>query len=355
VRVLLSADVDVDAMTREGFTPLMYGVEEGMAGAVALLLRAGADPSKTGRTMTPLQLACRKGLLGIAGLLLGAGADPTAPGVEGQTALRVAIVEGHVAIVRLLLTVTDVEQRGPDECATPLFAAVRWARAEVAHVLLEAGADVRRQSPTGWTLLHLAAVIGSVELTRVMLKAGIHPDELGSLGWTPVQCCAMTPAGRAGVVDCIRILVEAGADLSKRGRGGSTALGLACERRHIEVVTILLAAGSASSLPDDRGRTPLHLAAEHGHAEVVKELVAWGARLEAPDAAGRTPICVAMEFGKTEVVNILLDASPSGDALDRTVLQGPTLFVVKGSGNAGCLRIVLDPASFGGSLHRPDT
>jgi hypothetical protein len=121
MRMLLSADVDVDASCRGGLTPLLLSVIGGVLATVALLLNAGADPLRTGcGVLTPLQQACQQGQLEIARLLLRAGADPTVPSASGATALHMAISKGHTAVVRLLLTVVEVEQPGPGELATPL-------------------------------------------------------------------------------------------------------------------------------------------------------------------------------------------------------------------------------------------
>jgi ankyrin repeat protein len=317
VRVLLSADAAVDALCQGGFAPLMYGVSRGAAATVALLLRAGADPSRTGGGVTPLQRACELGLLEVASLLLRAGADPTARDSADATALHIAISKGHAAIVRLLLTVTEVEEPGPNRATTPLHTALDGQREEIVGALLEAGADVTRLSPHGFTPLHLAATVGSVALTRMLLSAGIHPDDMGRSGVTPVQACAIRPARNEGVLDCIRTLIDAGADLSKRGMGGMTALAFACVKGDIEVVKLLLKAGSPVSLPDNCGRSPLHWAAEHGHSEVVGELVAWGARLDALDMGGRTPLLVAMLSENADVIHTLRGATTANIAVSR--------------------------------------
>jgi ankyrin repeat protein len=314
VRVLLSAGIEVDAMSQVGLTPLLGGVRFGRAATVPLFLKAGADPSRTGIDLTPLQLACKQGLLEIAGLLLRAGADSTALDADGETALHTSIREGHAAVVRLLLTVVDVEEPGVGELTTPLWTAVVWGRAEIVHVLLEAGADVTRLSLSGYTLLHETAKSGSVELTREMLKAGLHPDDVGSIGIAPLQYCAIYGKPGEGVLDCIRVLIEAGADLSTRGFRGNTALTFAAAVGNVEIVRLLLAAGAPTSPADDSGQTALHHAARNGHADVVEELLVLGARRGAQDGAGRSPLLLALDSGNADIVRILLGESRCGGA-----------------------------------------
>jgi ankyrin len=196
VCVLLSAGVDVDAMCKEGYTPLMRAVNDGTAAIVAILLGTGADPSRTGMSVTPLHGACKLGRLEIAGMLLRAGADPTTRHAGGVTALNMAIEEGHTGIVRLLSTVVNVEEIGPGDDTTPLWTAAALGKVEIVQVLLEAGADETRRNRSGWTLLHAVALSGSIEMMRVVLKAGVEPDYPGDSELTPVQLCAAARAPR---------------------------------------------------------------------------------------------------------------------------------------------------------------
>jgi ankyrin repeat protein len=106
---LLDAGADVHARSTNGLAnqPLHAAVAGGSAGAVALLLSRGADPSATQHGgWTPLQAAAQAGHLEVLRLLLEQGADPAARNAEGATALALAERHHRDAAVALLREVT---------------------------------------------------------------------------------------------------------------------------------------------------------------------------------------------------------------------------------------------------------
>lgn len=68
-----------------------------------------------------------------------------------------------------------------------------------------------------------------------------------------------------------------------------------------------LSAGIAVHTTDDTGDSALHIAAQAGHAQVVLRLLEAGARLEQRGSADYTPLMSAAFAGQLEVVQILLD------------------------------------------------
>ncbi|KAJ9444016.1 Leucine-rich repeat serine/threonine-protein kinase 1 [Diplonema papillatum] len=66
---------------------------------------------------------------------------------------------------------------------------------------------------------------------------------------------------------------------------GSTALHIASENGHSEVVKELIAAGAKVDVQDNDGDTALYLARSSGHSEVVTQLIAAGANVAPPSRA----------------------------------------------------------------------
>ena len=59
---------------------------------------------------------------------------------------------------------------------------------------------------------------------------------------------------------------------------------------------------------DEDSWTALHLAAQGGHAEVVQLLLGAGSAVDAQTSAGATVLHIAAQEGYIEVVQLLLDA-----------------------------------------------
>lgn len=111
-------------------------------------------------------------------------------------------------------------------------------------------------------------------------------------------------------------LIEAGANVNKPvnddyASGTRTALQLAADIGHLELVNILLRAGAdANALPNPRyGATALQCAALGGYLEIASVLVRAGAHVNAKGAEedGQTALEGAAEHGHLEMVHFLLD------------------------------------------------
>ncbi len=176
-----------------GGTLLHYTASVPLAKA---LLEAGADPNARGDYRdTPLHSAFSPE---IATLLLDAGADIDAQDHVSDTALHGACSSGHIELVRLLL------ERGANpnirgmQMQTPIFHA---QSAEMAELLLAAGADPNAEDVDEWVPLHVA----NAKVTRVLLAHGAEPMvcDRGDI----------TPLAWAEDPEKIRLLLQAGARL----------------------------------------------------------------------------------------------------------------------------------------------
>ena len=115
---------------------------------------------------------------------------------------------------------------------------------------------------------------------------------------------------------CDVLLTVPSLDVDLPGPGDSTALSLACQQGHLDIIHRLLDAkcdvNRTATLGDSHGVTALHLAAQNGHAEVVKLLLCAGAVVNAcmtvKDIQGVTPLHVAVESDKLEVMDLLIEA-----------------------------------------------
>lgn len=94
----------------------------------------------------------------------------------------------------------------------PLFMAVQYRRIPAVKLLIELGADVRiAQKETQATALHLAASNNFLDIVELLIKADAVVDCEDPRGYTPLLM-----AGTEGYTTCVKMLIEAGADVSHR-------------------------------------------------------------------------------------------------------------------------------------------
>ncbi|MGX1909982.1 ankyrin repeat domain-containing protein [Streptomyces phaeochromogenes] len=108
---------------------------------------------------------------------LRAGADPQQGDSEGATPLYVASVNGEAQIARLLLTAgaaPDAESSGLGSDGTPLCAAACWGHTDTVRELLTHGADpnLHEDHGTGRSPLHWANIGPYPETAELLRRAG---------------------------------------------------------------------------------------------------------------------------------------------------------------------------------------
>jgi ankyrin repeat protein len=120
---------------------------------------------------------------------------------------------------------------------------------------------------------HAAAKRADAAALRAALAAG------ASTTWADDSnaCTPLHWAAHEGSVDCVRVLLAAGADVAARALDGCTPLHSAAAQGHAACCRLLLDGGAAVDAADADGDTPLRLAATRGHADCAALLLSRGA------------------------------------------------------------------------------
>ena len=322
VRELIARKADVNAAQPDGATALHWAARWDDAEMASLLIHAGAQAQAINHDgATPMFLAAENGSAAMINLLLAAGVDPKIPVLpHGETALMMAARSGNMDAVRALLD-RGAEVNAKDELrgTTALMWAAEQGHADVVRFLAGHGADLNAQSkqltPIG------RRGLGFVNSTVIFGASGrAAPSAPVKGGLT-----ALLFAAREGALDCVRVLVTAGADVNQTSIDGSSPLLVAVQNGSYAVGRFLLDHGAKPNLANAKGWTPLYLAVKNRNQETTA--------VPGPSADG------ALDF-----VQVLLDRGASPNVriqADTEVHQGMTAIWLKEAGATPLLRAAL--------------
>lgn len=131
---------------------------------------------------------------------------------------------------------------------TSLHLAARYARADAAKRLLDAGADANAQDNTGRTPLHAAVAADALRVFKILLRnRATNLNARMHEGTTPLILAA-----RLAIEGMVQDLISAEADINAADNTGKTALHWAAAVNNVEAVNILLAHGANRDAQDDK-------------------------------------------------------------------------------------------------------
>lgn len=186
---------------------------------------------------------------------------------------------------------------------TPLHLAARYARADAAKRLLDAGDDAiaNAQDNTGRTPLHASVAADAQGVFHILLKNRFtNLDAKTYDGTTPLMLAA-----RLAIEGMVEALIEANADVNIADENGKTALHWAAAVNNVEAVNVLLKNNANRDAQDLKDETPLFLAAREGSYQAARALLDHGANREIQDHMDRLPITVAQERMHQDIVTLL--------------------------------------------------
>ena len=215
--------------------------------------------------------------------------------------------DGSAAIIQDLLMQGAKPNATMDKTGeTSLHLAARYARADAAKRLLEAGADANAQDNTGRSPLHAAVASDAQGVFQILLRN--RATNLNSRmhdGTTPLILAA-----RLAIEGMVEDLINADVDINAADEQGKTALHWAAAVNNIDAVNILLSHGANKDAQDNKDETPLFLAAREGSFEAVRSLLDHHANRDIPDHMDRLPRDVAQERLHNDIVRLLDEHIP---------------------------------------------
>ena len=167
--------------------------------------------------------------------------------------------------------------------------------------MIKAGSQIDVQDDDGFTPLHKACIYTNGSVVKELLKAGADISHfvinmVTLKGWSPLHFACNSNRN----IECIQILIQAGAVLDIQNVDKRTPLHIACCNGKVQYIQALLDAGNSKSgidfnLQDTEGKTALHLAIVSGYMPCVKLLLSYNVRLDILDNNGETSLYTACD------------------------------------------------------------
>lgn len=307
-------------------------IRNGNLKQVQKFIQAGVDLEQRGyQRCTPLELAVVFGHLEIVRSLLKAGAsifnDATSllesTKQEGKTDILLALISAGI----------DVNQQLKEDEERVLMYVAGKGNIRAVKALVEAGADVNAVSRIGDFALLNAAWGGHQEVFDYLApltspKLRQEAEEILLAGLIRRQRLEdkftedFISAAEMGDIQGVLKAIQDGVNINAIGADENTALYIAAYRVHVPVVHALIEAGAnLDRVREYDGETPLMAAAgrialsmsqisvgEIARLEVIRRLIEAGADVNARNNDGWTALMKAATVGNIEVVKLLLKA-----------------------------------------------
>ena len=325
VWLLLGQDAEVNKPVKDKQTPLHLAMRSNWFKLALILLDHGADANAEDiHGWTPLLLLSASQIrddkaLDLVRSLLERGAELNKRNNDGQTPLQLAMMAGWFQLAHILLD-HGADGSTEDEHGRPLLHLLATIRARESDALdllwplLEHGAVVNRRDKYKQTPLHLAIRRHWFQLARILLDQGANAkaeddDETSLLH-------LVLSASRIRVNDALDLtllLLEHGADVNSQDKNKQTPLLLAMGRGWFKLAWILLEHGADANVEDNNGKTPLHILSERrihdddDDDSVLQSPLYRGADNNFQDTDPLTPFHSQDDVGPVQIAQALLD------------------------------------------------
>ena len=309
VKYLLSKEADVAIKTDSGRSVYHNAAYNGYISILQLLVtHSKVHVNDLDNThFTALHLAVQKNRTEVVKYLLAKEVDVAIKTDIGRSIYHSAAYKGYISILQLLVThskmhVNDVDNKN----FTPLHLAVQQNHADIVKYLLLKEADVSIKTDGGRTVYHSTAFYTNLDVLQLITSHdNRYINDVDNKGFTPLYL-----AVQQGKTDFTRYLLSNNANASIKTSLGRTLCHKAAYDGKLSILQLLVCHNDVHvNAVDNKKFTALHLAVQQNHADVVKYLLSKEADAAIKTDIGRSVYHSAAYYGYTSIFQLLVTRS----------------------------------------------
>lgn len=345
LRMLVNLGVDVDILSHDGWTALMYAAYGGHIDSVKLLLSNQANVNARAGVVTPLVAAVHSDNKDLINMLVGEGAEIYDKKSNKSEAILWGVRKNSQDIISLLLDNISSDSDKNDICTDALRLAVviRSIDPVIISELINNGASVNAPDDHGRSVLH-SAISGNAYDAKVisLLQYDVDINLVDSSGNTPLMYALIHKRRERVALK----LIELDATINAVNDRGYTALSYASSNSDPQLVKLLLDKGANVNHQDSTGATPLirsvRFRRDKESAEIAQLLIANGASVNTLDDQGGAALFYAVNNNKnnTKLIHTLI---LSGSDMEHADVRGRTVLIEAASrGMSDTVRMLIE-------------
>ncbi len=196
-------------------------------------------------------------------------------------------------------------------------------------------ADINNIDNGGNTALIIASTNCHIECIKLLIENGADVNIGNIEGDTPLIF-----ASSIDHIECVKLLIEKGAIIDKANKASLTSLLWASREDSIECVKLLIEKGADINKTDKDNNTSLILASTYGHIECVKLLIENRADINNTDKDGNTSLTLASSNGHFECVKLLIEKGAIIDKPNKYYIT-PLLWASR-EGYNECVKLLIE-------------
>ncbi|XP_059086810.1 serine/threonine-protein phosphatase 6 regulatory ankyrin repeat subunit A-like isoform X2 [Tigriopus californicus] len=376
VRLLVQHNAGIEVPDKDKNTPLHAAAAAGFDLVVQILLDFKANPEAVNKDgNTPAHLASLNGHHQVLSLLIETAPKTLQErNAKGELPIHLCASSTHGEGCLLLILDHDSSQvrEASNDGKTPLLNATLHGRLPRVLHLIRHGAELNVRDKKRQTALHLAAKFGHEAIIGRLLDMNANPLVKEENGRTPLHLSAQN----GHLETCRQLSILPKVDLNTKDANGMTCLHLCAfkdpehssrrfrrcrsqsqethlpmgdldfSQRNADCLKCLIDAGADIHIKDKFGRTALHYASVKGWFQCVHHLVTAGCSVDCADHDQITPLMLAtLSDSEAKCVEYLLVQKANGLLKDHQDLN--VLHYAAAAGNSEALTQIFEYTQFG--------